>query len=209
MLLLGTPLVSVLWFNRHSLSKWARSKGREGETLASPGCKCTMELWTGCTNQGTVWTHRYIEARVKIINPRQVPWRGLSGASSMPLILHSSEKPGPERVCLLPKGSWLQPVSIFRSRIFSHSYMLLILKIDSSLETEPFWWQKQSKISLWRHGVNMGCLSPKPGPANLLFALQPLPSKPLVSLKEGGKIDRSGLLFLRAKYSLPYGTSWD
>lgn len=93
------------------------------------------KLWTGCTNQGTVWTKRYLEARAKIINPRQVLWRGLSGTSSMLLVLHTSEKPGTERVfltqglkvtagCLLP-GLGLFPIN---------NYMLLILKIESSLD---------------------------------------------------------------------------
>lgn len=61
MLLLDTPLVSVLWFKRHSLSKWARSKGREGETLASPGWMCTM---------GTV--NRMYKSRDSVDS--QVPW---------------------------------------------------------------------------------------------------------------------------------------
>lgn len=66
------------------------------------------KLRTRCTNQRTVSIQRYTEARIKIINSRLVAWRGLSRASTMPLILQTVEKLEPERVCALPKVSGLQ-----------------------------------------------------------------------------------------------------
>lgn len=80
--LLGIPpetlLVSMLWLNKRALCHdGPEAKVEKGTYQPTQAERARARLSAGCTKQGTVWSQRYAEARVSIINPRLVPQTGL------------------------------------------------------------------------------------------------------------------------------------
>lgn len=99
-ILVGTPWVSVFWLSKRSLSKWARSKGGQGDKLANPGWQCHSGK---CEQNVQIREQCELRGTLKPESPGDFQKYHLCVS-----FYTQVKKNWTWEVCVLPKGSWLQ-----------------------------------------------------------------------------------------------------